>query len=60
MTATATRRPWTTRTPDRAVSAQNIKEMLTELAYRLHATKVVGRVPPVADRGLNHRPTQPR
>lgn len=45
MTATLTRKRSTTTRKTNTLSAQQVKEMLTELAYRLHATKVVKRVP---------------
>ena len=60
MTATATRKPRTTRTQNSAVSAQDVRTLLTELAYRLHTTKVIGRVSHDHDRGFNGRPAQPR
>ncbi len=60
MTATAIRKPRTTSARPVAVSAQNVRELLTELAYRLHTTKVIGRVSHDHDRGFNCRPAQPR
>ncbi len=59
MTAT-TRKPRTTSSRNTAASAQDVKTLLTELAYRLHTTKVIGRVSHDHDRGFNGRPAQPR
>ena len=59
MTATTTRKPRTTSSRS-AASAQDVKTLLTELAYRLHATKVIGRVSHDHDRGFSYRPAQPR
>lgn len=60
MTATATRKRRATSSRSAAVSAQDVKTLLTELAYRLHTTKVIGRVSHDHDRGFNSRPAQPR
>jgi hypothetical protein len=60
MTATAIRKPRTASSQTATVSAQNVKDLLAELAYRLHATKVIGRVSHDHDRGFGARPAQPR
>jgi hypothetical protein len=45
MTATLSRKRATQTPKSNTLSAQQVKEALVELAYRLHATRVVKRVP---------------
>ena len=46
MIATLTRRP-TTRPASQTTAARPVPEMLREIAFLLHATRVVKRLPPV-------------